>query len=385
MGDVHKKIVSILKVIKYESNLLGDDVTGDVTSDGNDVTSNGNDVNGDVTGVSNNATDNLNGMESDQNTITDNYTSNANTHGTDNYNYTNNTNTHSPVNTNNCNCNYIYNKNIEGSKGSLIFFTGDFKYAIKVITDEEKKVFLKNRAAIEEYMKRNEQTFLPKYEKLFEINGENVMVIKNIFKRCHEEVYDLKGIGVQRKCRKMKTERNWKNKNLVVKDPEGTIKQLRKDAEFLESLGLMDYSLVIGKAKETNEKGENDKETGKSENEKETEKENGKSENENEKENGKSEKIVDQKRDKDINNDWVMFENDVIDDVNIKTVKTTKVSEMNSEDNLSIGLTDTLTEYTATKKLEKFFYFFLCCPNVSSTNPRRYRTRFNEMIEKIFI
>ncbi|KAL6121351.1 hypothetical protein NUSPORA_01753 [Nucleospora cyclopteri] len=52
--------------------------------------------------------------------------------------------------------------------------------------------------------------------------------------------------------------------------------------------------------------------------------------------------------------------------------------------NFSVGIVDTLTEYTFIKKMERLFNIVFCDPNSSSTNPQAYFIRFRSMIDKYF-
>lgn len=144
---------------------------------------------------------------------------------------------------------FVFNKNIKGKSESLIFFSSDFKYCFKTIRKNEFEKLAKELHIIQTYFKNNPTTYLVEYIGVFSLNcnpdicnNEYFVVMKNIFQSPHSFVYDLKGLNV---IRKQKTLMGI-NLNLKLTLSQTQAIQLAKDIDFLTSINVMDYSIVVG-------------------------------------------------------------------------------------------------------------------------------------------
>ena len=157
----------------------------------------------------------------------------------------------------------------EGKSGSFFYFTRDFKYIIKTITDEEERFLQKIAYKYYDHMKNNPNSLIVRFFGLHKVRLAReqrfitVVVMENIFHtpdqfKMHER-YDLKGSKVGR--------RSVKKTSKVRREYKGTLKdldlgdrkihvgvdskaqlmgQLRRDVEFLIQCKVMDYSLLLG-------------------------------------------------------------------------------------------------------------------------------------------
>ena len=157
----------------------------------------------------------------------------------------------------------------EGKSGSFFYFTRDFKYIIKTVTDEEEKFLQKIAYRYYDHMKNNPNSLIVRFFGLHKVRLAReqryitVVVMENIFhtpdKFKMHECYDLKGSRVGR--------RSVKKTNKVRREYKGTLKdldlgdkkiqvgadskaqlldQLRRDIEFLVRCKIMDYSMLLG-------------------------------------------------------------------------------------------------------------------------------------------
>ncbi|KAI0030504.1 SAICAR synthase-like protein, partial [Vararia minispora EC-137] len=153
-----------------------------------------------------------------------------------------------------------------GKSGSFFYFSRDYRFIIKTIRRAE-HVFL--RAVLPRYyahVRENPHTLLSRFYGLHRVKlprGRKIhfVIMNNLFpahKDIHE-TYDLKGSTVGRLYSE---ERAARNPRAVLKDlnwirrgkslelgPEKRAllaEQIRRDAQFLDELGVMDYSLLIG-------------------------------------------------------------------------------------------------------------------------------------------
>ena len=154
----------------------------------------------------------------------------------------------------------------EGKSGSLFYLTPDSQFFVKTIRKSEFEVFFKNLKSYHEHLKRNINSLIYKITGLYSIdtyiNGKHrilyVEIMKNVF--CDHRptfTYDLKGStykrtafkgGVQKS--KVLRDLDWVNHKMQINvSPE--LKKLfltciEKDANWLKSIGMMDYSLIVG-------------------------------------------------------------------------------------------------------------------------------------------
>lgn len=152
----------------------------------------------------------------------------------------------------------ILGKNL-GKSGSLMFQTNDGKYFIKTIDRHEKNFLLSSLPAYYHYLHHNPSTFLLKIFALFRVRVNQLKCIhfiisKNVIPPNLKvvELYDLKGSTAGRS----KKENEFVRKDLDLKRVfrlgeirNDVMSQLIDDSRYLESLRVMDYSLLIGVVK----------------------------------------------------------------------------------------------------------------------------------------
>ena len=154
----------------------------------------------------------------------------------------------------------------EGKSGSFFYFTRDFRYIIKTVTDSEERFLQKIAYRYYSHMRNHPNSLIVRFFGLHKVRLAPeqryiaVVVMENIFynhdqKKIHER-YDLKGSTVGRrvlKGGKVRGKHAGTLKDLdlnqrVVIGPERTqlMEQLQQDVEFLTSLKIMDYSMLLG-------------------------------------------------------------------------------------------------------------------------------------------
>ena len=156
----------------------------------------------------------------------------------------------------------------EGKSGSFFYFTRDYRYIIKTITSEEVSLLQKIAYRYYEHMQRNPDSVIVRLYGLHKVRlarGQkyiSVVVMDNLFHNDQNlkmsERYDLKGSRVGRRVikgnekkedRYKKTLKDLDLQTKIVIGPEAKtqlMEQLRKDVEFLCSLHIMDYSMLLG-------------------------------------------------------------------------------------------------------------------------------------------
>lgn len=220
---------------------------------------------------------------------------------------------------------FIYNTNIRGKSGSLIFYTADFKYAIKVIRSSELDVLRRNLQKMIKYCDETPGTYLCKIFGVFTTGRDHFVVMNNVLKSPCNQIYDLKGSNVERRFVGVNIEANWRGKRLNVRDRGMILSMFRNDVEFLRSLNLMDYSVLIG---------------------------------------------INEEED----SGFELFDG---------TGRMIRRVESNDIEEYSLGIVDVFTEYSFSKRVENIFQMFCCCSgNKSSKNPQKYSERFLDLIEK---
>lgn len=222
----------------------------------------------------------------------------------------------------------IYNNKIRGRSDSLVFFTSDFLYAIKIIRKSEFVTIRKYMSRFVEYYGENQNTLLVKYYGIYELNMADsspiyFVLMKNVFDGFYEKIYDLKGTSVKRTNKSgILTEQDWMNYKLPVGNREHLIEQINKDSQFLCSLNLMDYSIVIGLHSVPSHP------------------------------------------------DFKM----------VSSGRRKEVRLLRPVREFSIGIVDTLTEFDTAKWLEWFYYICCCRGNMSAIRPQHYRRRFMDLV-----
>ena len=157
----------------------------------------------------------------------------------------------------------------EGKSGSFFYFTRDFKYIIKTVTDEEEKFLQKIAYRYYDHMKNNPNSLIVRFLGLHKVRLAKeqrfitVVVMENIFYNTEQfkmnERYDLKGSRISR--------RSVKKTSMITREYKGTLKdldlgdkkihvgadskaellgQLRRDVEFFIKCKIMDYSMLLG-------------------------------------------------------------------------------------------------------------------------------------------
>lgn len=149
-----------------------------------------------------------------------------------------------------------------GKSGSFFYFSRDYRFIIKTIRHSEKKVLMKILRPYYNHVCSNPQTLLSQFYGLHRVKlpgGRKIhfVIMNNLFPphRDIHEMYDLKGSTVQREqLKKTKgavlKDTNWiKRGRWIELGPEKRSlfeNQLKADVELLQSLHIMDYSLLIG-------------------------------------------------------------------------------------------------------------------------------------------
>jgi len=153
----------------------------------------------------------------------------------------------------------------QGRSGNFFINTDDNEFILKTITDDELNLittsFIKKYA---KYLAKNKDSLLCRLYGLFQITliekHVNVILMKNVAGKCKPNIicsYDLKGSTLNRQV----TFDMEKVHKIVMKDNNfdqiekflylDTTDKLKlqqitkKDSEFLNKLGLMDYSLLV--------------------------------------------------------------------------------------------------------------------------------------------
>jgi 1-phosphatidylinositol-4-phosphate 5-kinase len=157
----------------------------------------------------------------------------------------------------------------EGKSGSFFYFTRDFKYIVKTVTDEEEKFLQKIAYQYYNHMKNNPNSLIVRFFGMHKVRLAKeqryitVVVMDNIFYNTEQfkmnERYDLKGSRVGRRSVKKtsKIRREYKGtlKDLDLGDKKihvgadskaQLLGQLRRDVEFLIQCKIMDYSMLLG-------------------------------------------------------------------------------------------------------------------------------------------
>lgn len=153
-----------------------------------------------------------------------------------------------------------------GKSGSFFYFSRDYRFIIKTIRHSEHKFLLSILKQYYAHVKSNPHTLLSRFYGLHRVKlprGRKIhfVIMNNLFpphKDIHE-TYDLKGSTVGRVYSEEKAKQNpravlkdlnWINRNKMLElGPEKRAlltEQLRRDSEFLKSVRVMDYSLLVG-------------------------------------------------------------------------------------------------------------------------------------------
>lgn len=153
-----------------------------------------------------------------------------------------------------------------GKSGSFFYFSRDYRFIIKTIHHNEHKFLRRILKQYHEHVKTNPHTLLSRFYGLHRVklpHGRKIhfVIMNNLFpphKDIHE-TYDLKGSTVGREYPEEKAAQNpravlkdlnWINRGKSLElGPEKRAlltEQIRRDAELLKKLHVMDYSLLVG-------------------------------------------------------------------------------------------------------------------------------------------
>ncbi len=279
----------------------------------------------------------------------------------------------------------IYNPKLRGKSGCEIFFSGDFLIAFKTIRKSEFQCINKIVDKYVMHRGQNSKTLLVEYYGVYWMEtregGIYYVAMRNIFEQMHDKIYDLKGINVKRandsgiltendivslkselfklskllsnkidkecsinesiknkyKINDFEKENIYNNNNTkcINQNTENIniqkyfsniidIEAAKSDCDFLCSLGLVDYSLVIGVG---------------------------------------------------INKGYKDFG---------CSEKTHLQSLENQNTCISLGIVDILTKYNRSKCFEQGWHWLCCMENRSLLSPQGYSARFKELLDFIF-
>ncbi|KAG0623343.1 hypothetical protein M758_3G166800 [Ceratodon purpureus] len=148
-----------------------------------------------------------------------------------------------------------------GKSGSVFYLSHDDRFIIKTMKKAEVKVLLSMLTAYHLHVKTYENTLITKFFGLHRIKpygGQKVrfVVMGNMFcteLRIHRR-FDLKGSSQGRSADKVEIDETTTLKDLDLEyefrlDPswrDSLLRQLEYDCKFLESRGIMDYSMLLG-------------------------------------------------------------------------------------------------------------------------------------------
>ncbi|KAJ6577316.1 SAICAR synthase-like protein [Mycena capillaripes] len=153
-----------------------------------------------------------------------------------------------------------------GKSGSFFYFSRDYRFIIKTIRHSEHKFLLSILKDYHAHVKSNPHTLLSRFYGLHRVKlprGHKIhfVIMNNLFPphRDIHETFDLKGSTVGREYPEAKAatnpravlkDLNWINRGRMLElGPEKRAlltEQLRRDAELLQKIHVMDYSLLIG-------------------------------------------------------------------------------------------------------------------------------------------
>eukprot|EP01133_Synstelium_polycarpum_P019979 gene19979-23941_t len=237
----------------------------------------------------------------------------------------------------------------EGKSGSFMCFTPDNKYLIKTITGQESMLLRKKMYRFHEFLSLNRSSYLLRFYGSYKITMPNdhivyLAIMSNVFSNSDKKVserYDLKGSKINRgghsnyDSKSLGLDLDFINTREYLRIPEAlkrtVVEQIQRDAEFLTSLNIMDYSLLIGV--HPNDQG------------------------------GRQ------------------------DDVNeMQGCNMTKIVSADRRETYYIGIIDILQLYDFNKKMERFFKVYIRFMNkegISAVPPEFYKERFMKRMHQI--
>jgi len=143
-----------------------------------------------------------------------------------------------------------------GKSGSFFLRTHDSKFVLKTIEEHEFQVLKDVLPHMVLYLQEHHESLLCRFlgGYYLQVGGRMVrfVVMANVLPLSADEVYDLKGTTEDRwvdpSTGGVMKDNNFAPYRLLLADSlcERITRQIRDDAEFLYSLGVMDYSLLVG-------------------------------------------------------------------------------------------------------------------------------------------
>lgn len=164
-----------------------------------------------------------------------------------------------------------------GKSGSFFFHTSDNKYMIKTIKKNEFDVLRDTLSQYHDHILKNPNTLLARYFGLHQIKCYSnnsliydiyIVVMNNVFNLQHPELmehkYDLKGSTFKRyttplkvKSGAAKKDLNFLNDHMNINISytlrEKILNQIKSDSNFLARHNIIDYSLLVGIIKKSND------------------------------------------------------------------------------------------------------------------------------------
>jgi len=164
-----------------------------------------------------------------------------------------------------------------GKSGALFFFSADMEFILKTVTKKESKFLRRILPQYYNHVMTNPSTLITRFYGLYSIKPKNnklnnvrFIIMNNVFdtQLFVEERYDLKGSTVGRHA----SEKERKRETPILKDldfldanrklkignemKQKILKQLESDCKFLQEMNIMDYSILLGCHKLTEEDAE---------------------------------------------------------------------------------------------------------------------------------
>jgi len=143
----------------------------------------------------------------------------------------------------------------DGKSGSFFYSTSDGMFMAKTISISEYDAFKSMLPQYYTYMKDNPNSLLSRMYGLYKLEDSPFIVMENVFKTRNsiDICFDLKGSTHGRKSSpdsSLQKDLNWMEagRRLHFGSSMATpfLTQLKKDVEFLRSLDIIDYSLIVG-------------------------------------------------------------------------------------------------------------------------------------------
>jgi 1-phosphatidylinositol-4-phosphate 5-kinase len=233
---------------------------------------------------------------------------------------------------------YIINERLKGKSGSLLFFTRDFRFAIKTVKESEIRCLRSIMHSYQTHLLKNPYTFICRIYGCYSITAgsrsESFIVMSNLFKNTRiGEIYDLKGGRLPRRGSKTSISKDvdWilNKRHINLKDRrKRVLEQIREDVVFLRCMRIMDYSILI---------------------------------------NIPSERAPDS---------FVLHESPGVG-LNYLLVR----DPGSCAYDICFGIVDILTRWSLVKMLERIMNLLCCNTNISCVHPDMYAERFLKMIE----